>query len=250
MAFDRLITVLEIVAAAGRPLAPSEVQDATGLPRPTCYRLLRTLGDHRLLEFDGSKYRIGARLVRIALFGQTDDDARRAAAPMLKDAAIAFGEAVFLSRFRDERVEIIHVETPDDPARSFVHPGLGARPLHACSCSKAIAAFADPAFRKQVFAGPMRAYTERTKQDPEALRAEFEAIRRTGFATCVEEVELGVSSVAVPIRIGEIGAAFSIGATGPVRRFTPDRREEIGHELIAMAGRTAAALNLQAAISA
>ena len=66
----------------------------------------------------------------------------------------------------------------------------------------------------------MRSYTPQTKHDPDALRAEFAAIRLAGYAECVEEIEVGVSSVAAPIRIGNIGATFSIGATGPVRRFT------------------------------
>ena len=72
MHLDRLITVLETVAVSGRPISPTEVQMATGLPRPTCYRLLQTLAEHRLLEDENGRYRIGERLTRIALLGQTD----------------------------------------------------------------------------------------------------------------------------------------------------------------------------------
>ena len=61
----------------------------------------------------------------IVLLVENDADVRRAAAPTMREAAVGFGEAVFLSRFRDKGVEIIHVETPTDPARSFIHPGLG-----------------------------------------------------------------------------------------------------------------------------
>ena len=45
-----------------------------------------------------------------------------------------------------------------------------------------------------------------------------------------EEIELGVSSVAAPIRIGNIGATLSIGATGPVRRFDETRRADLGSQ--------------------
>lgn len=246
MHLDRLIAVLETVAIAGRAVSPADVQRATGLPRPTCYRLLQTLAEHRLLdEPEGpSRYLIGERLKRIAMLGQSDVDVCQAAAPALRETAIEFGEAVFLSRFRDRAVEIIHVETPVDAARSFIHPGLGDRPMHACSCSKAIAAFAGEEFQSEILSSPLRAYTEQTKTLPGEVEKEFVSIRKLGYAECVEEIEVGVSSVAAPIRIGKLGVPFSVGATGPVRRFTSRHREKIGAELIVVAEQIAANLQL------
>ncbi len=246
MHLNRVITVLEAVAVAGRPLSAPELQRATGLPRPTCYRLLQALADHRLLDDPegNSRYLVGERLIRIALLGKPDVDVRHAAAPTMKDAAIDIGEAVFLSRFRNKGVEIIHVETPADPARAYIHPGLGHRPMHACSCSKAIAAFAEADFREDILNGPLKAYTEHTKVAPDALRAEFADIQARGYAECVEEIEMGVSSVAAPIRIGTIGATFSLGATGPIRRFTNAHRAKIGAELMQRASKVAAAIRL------
>jgi len=246
MHLDRLISVLETVAIAGRAVSPADVQRATGLPRPTCYRLLQTLAEHRLLDDPegASRYLIGDRLKRIALLGQSDVDVHQAAAPTLRTTAIEFGEAVFLSRFRDRTVEIIHVETPVDAARSFIHPGLGDRPMHACSCSKVIAAFADQEFQSEILSSPLRAYTEQTKTLPGEIEREFAAIRERGYAECVEEIEVGVSSVAAPIRIGSLGVPFSVGATGPIRRFTSRHREKIGIRLIEVAGQIAANLQL------
>ncbi len=245
MHLDRLMTILEAVAIAGRAVTAPEVQQATDLPRPTCYRLLQTMAEQRLLdESEPGRYLVGERLVRLALLGQSDVDVRLAATPTLKEAADQFGEAVFLSRYRNRGVEIIHVEVPSDANRSFVHPGLGFRPMHACSCSKVIAAFAEDGFREEILSGPMRNYTPNTKRDPAVLREEFAAIRDAGFAECVEEIEVGVSSVAAPIRIGNIGATFSIGATGPVRRFTSARRAQIGQELQALAGKVSVALQM------
>ena len=231
---------------AGRAVSPADVQQATGLPRPTCYRLLQSLAEHRLLdEPEGvSRYLIGERLKRIALLGQPDADVCQAAAPTLKETAIELGEAVFFSRFRDRNVEIIRVETPIDATRSYIHPGLGNRPIHACSCSKVIAAFADQAFRSEILSSPLRAYTAQTKTSADEIEREFAAIRDCGYAQCVEEIEVGVSSVAAPIRFGNHGVPFSVGATGPVRRFTSGYREKIGTRLIAVADQIAANLQL------
>lgn len=246
MHLDRLITVLETVAIAGRAVSASDVQRATGLPRPTCYRLLQTLAEHGMLDDPdaASRYLIGERLKRIAVLGQPDVDICQAVAPTLRETAIEFGEAVFLSRFRDKNIEIIHVEIPADAARSFIHPGLGNRPIHACSCSKAIAAFADEAFQSEILTPPLRAYTNQTKTKPKEIEQEFKRIRKRGYAECVEEIEVGVSSVAAPIRIGNLGVPFSVGATGPIRRFTKRHRAEIGTGLINVANQISAKIQL------
>ena len=236
MHLARVMKVLEAVAMAGRPVTASEVQQLTDLPRPTCYRLLHSMQAEQLLdEVSSGRFIVGESLVRLALLGQTDVDICRSAAPTLQRAADDLGEAVFLSRFRNRGVEIIHVEVPGDAKRSFVHPGLGFRPMHACSCSKVIAAFADDTFRQDILSGPMRSFTEYTRCDPQRLSREFDQILCSGYAECVQEIELGVSSVAAPVQIGSVGALYSIGATGPVRRFTKDRRAQIGEQLCQMA---------------
>ena len=236
MHLARVMKVLEAVAMAGRPVTASEVQQLTDLPRPTCYRFLHSMQAEQLLdEVSSGRFIVGENLVRLALLGQTDVDICRSAAPTLQRAADDLGEAVFLSRFRNRGVEIIHVEVPGDAKRSFVHPGLGFRPMHACSCSKVIAAFADDTFRQDILSGPMRSFTEYTRCDPQRLSREFDQILSSGYAECVQEIELGVSSVAAPVQIGSVGALYSIGATGPVRRFTKDRRAQIGEQLCQMA---------------
>ncbi len=246
MHLDRLIAILEIVAVAGRPVSASEIQKTTALPKPTCYRLIQTLQDQGLVDAPSGDGRvvIGERLIRIALLGKSDVDVRRAAAPLLKAAAVQFNETVFLARFRNGQVEIIHVETPDDPGRAFVHPGLGVRPMHACSCSKAIAAFTEPEFQESIISGSLKAYTEHTKTTDTELRADFARIAERGFADCDQEIDLGIASVAAPVSIGNIGATFSVGVVGPIRRFGNAYREEIGLQLVDLADRVSGAIQL------
>lgn len=246
MQLDRLIMILETVAIAGRPVSAAEVQKATGLPKPTCYRHIQALKDHRLITSptDDGKVVIGERLTRIALFGTADADLRTAAQPFLRSAAADFNDTVFLARLRDHKVEIIHVDTPEDPGRAFIYPGLGERPLHACSCAKAIAAFADPALQDDIVRGELEQYTPFTKTTEAALRAEFAQIRERGFAECNEEIDTGVASVAAPVSFERAGAVFSIGAVGPIRRFCKSYREHVGLKLAELAKRLGRTLQL------
>ncbi len=210
MHLDRLIAILEVVAIAGRGLTAVEVQKVTGLPRPTCYRLLQTRAKHRLIDdLGGSSHCIaGERLIRIALLGKSDIDVHRACAPALKVAATTFGDIVFLARFRSRQVEIIHVETPDDPS------------------------------------GALGAYTKYTKSTKACREAEFEQIAKQGHAECHQDIDIGVSSVAAPVLIGHIGASFSVGVVDPVSRFKAAYRNELGEELIQIAERRSAAIQL------
>lgn len=246
MHLDRLVTILETIAVAGRPITTGEVQQATGLPRPTCYRLLQSLASQRLIDdaTGQSRYVIGQRLMRIALSGKSDGDVCRASEATLRAAATSFGETVFLSRFRGDAVEIIHVEVPQDVTRDHIHPGLGRRPLHACSCARAIAAFSEPAFQDHILRGSLTQFTPHTKTTADALRAEFSEIARRGYAECDQEIDLGIASVAVPVMIGSLGATFSIGAVGPVRRFDPEIRQRVGQELMTLSARVSGAIQL------
>jgi IclR family acetate operon transcriptional repressor len=243
---DRMMTVLDTIAAAGRPVSVAELQAATHLPRPTCYRLVQSLREHGLVDAvaDG-RYRLGDRLRRLAVLGWSDGDVISATASTLATAADELREAVFLSRFRDDSVEIIHVETPSDPALSYVHPGLGYRPRHACSCAKVILAFGAEDVRDRMLDEPLRSYTEHTLTSPAAIRSELEHVRSIGFAECVEELETGIASVAAPIWVDAVGPAFSVGVIGPIRRFDARRRARLGGELVVMAERLASVLNLQ-----
>jgi IclR family acetate operon transcriptional repressor len=50
--------------------------------------------------------------------------------------------------------------------------------------------------------------------------------------------------VAAPVLNGDVTGGFSVGATGPVRRFTDARRSKVGMELKKLAARLGTAITL------
>ena len=232
MQLERLALILEIIGQKGEATV-SDICAHSDLPRPTAYRLVNNLTDAGFLDpVAKGRFAVGGRLKRIASVDQSDRVLLETIGPVLRDAADTRGAAFSLSRLRGTAVEIIHVETPDTGV-SFLHPGLGKRPLHACSCSKAVAAFS-PAVEATI-AGRLKAYTEFTLTDIGDLDAEFETIRRRGWAECVEEIERGMCSVAAPLNPSWQQPTMSIGATGSVRVFTPAFRKKMGAQLISLA---------------
>ncbi|WP_299628415.1 IclR family transcriptional regulator C-terminal domain-containing protein [uncultured Tateyamaria sp.] len=230
MHLERLTHILEVVGQKGMATV-AEICAHSDLPKPSAYRLVQDLVGAGLLEPVGrGQFTIGARLRRITQSNQSDEALLEVIAPALKQAAAIHGTAFFLSRMRGKSVEIIHVETPETGV-SYLHPGLGKRPLHACSCSKAVAAFAPDGFLTRDLAGQLRAYTEHTLTSVKDLEVELANIRARGFAECVEEIERGMCSVAAPLAPNGPGATMSIGATGSVRVFTPAFRAKIGPQI-------------------
>lgn len=233
MHLERLTTILEIVGQKGQA-SVADICAHASLPKPSAYRLVQDLVSAGLLEATSrGQFCIGTRLKRITHRDNSDRALVEIIAPLLARAAEDYGVAFFLSRLRGRSVVIIHVETPDTNV-SYLHPGMGKRPLHACSCSKAIAAFSPDLFSSVALKEGLKAYTERTITRLDDLEAEMESIRHRGFAECVEELERGICSVASPLAQSGTGATISIGATGSSRVLSPNSRQKIGRALTAL----------------
>ena len=78
-------------------------------------------------------------------------------------------------------------------------------------------------------------FTPHTIVHRAALERDLERVRARGYATAVDELELGLAAIAAPVRDagGEVVAALSI--SGPTARLTPERIERLAPLLIEQA---------------
>jgi DNA-binding IclR family transcriptional regulator len=236
MHLDRLARILEIVAMSGGAATVSDISVATGYPKPSVYRLVQDLVSAEFLHSpEKGVFRIGSRLHRISHMDKSDAEIGVIVEPCLAQLANEFGVACFLARSRGNGVEITKVFVPDDEKVSFLHPGLGRRPIHACSCAKVIAAYGSESFQEDMIQGRLRQYTEFTLTEAQDLRADFQAIRDRGYGECLQELEIGICSVAAPIQLDDVGVTMSVGATGSMRVFNSTFRNRIGPALIDLA---------------
>ena len=220
---ERQIRLLEAIAGAASPPNASELARLTGTPRATIYRNITSLAECGFVEVTecGSRYVLGLRFVKIALTGKSDAHVINAVSATLQALVKDLGETAFLARYRGGRVDLIHVETPTDPALSYVYPGLGPKPAQAWSAGKVIAAFVAPDLRRELRAGARDRLGGATATDAAGIERELTEVRRTGYAVCDGAIEAGVASVAVPVNIDRLGAIFAIGVVGPSRRVLP-----------------------------
>jgi DNA-binding IclR family transcriptional regulator len=72
-------------------------------------------------------------------------------------------------------------------------------------------------------APPLARFTERTITAAADFPALLAEVRRHGYATAVEELEVGLTAVAAPVRNAEGAVVASISASGPTFRIPADR---------------------------
>ena len=96
-------------------------------------------------------------------------------------------------------------------------------PMHATSAGKVFLAFG----AAQLPPGKLTRMTAHTMVSRATLDRQLDAVRREGFATTIDELEVGLSALAAPVRgpTGEVIAALSI--SGPTLRLGRARMAEL-----------------------
>jgi IclR family acetate operon transcriptional repressor len=211
----RAVSILDLLADAGE-LGTTDIARRTQISASTVSRQLGTLTRLGLVEHVRAtgRYRLGIRVLGLANSVLERLDVRDVARPHLERLVDATGETATLS-VPGERDAITVDAVPGahqvQPVSRLGRPSVA----HASSAGKAMLAFT----ARPVPRGPLRAYTERTITDRDALEAELEVIRHQGYALAIEEREPGLSAIAAPVRssAGELEAVLAL--QGPSARF-------------------------------
>ena len=237
---ERYTELLEATAASGRPVSVGDLVRMSGLPRATVYRLASSLEETGLLNKteDGNFYEIGYRLRRLNCLGLPDQEIRNAVRDLMIRAAEKWGETIFMGRMRGVEVELILAEVPRDNTQAHIYPGLGLRPLHACSSAKAILAFKPAELVASLMAEQSERFTEQTLTGLSEVVCDLQATRARGFGLCDEEIDQGVLSLAVPIMDEACEPMFSIGLVGPAARMRERGIEAMAKDLEQVATRS------------
>ena len=229
---DRALRILAVVADANG-LSLSEIAAASEVPAPTAYRMLVTLENHGMVEFDKSDqlwsvgvgaFRTGSAFLRRR---RLVDRARA----VMQDLMERSGETANLGVAEDGCVVFVSQVETHEAIRAFFRPGTRS-PFHASGIGKAVLAYLTP---ERVAAIARREglerYTETTKASLDDLSADLETIRARGFAIDDEERYPGMRCVAAAI-FNEYGEPLGgISVSGPTVRVTGARADELGRWL-------------------
>ncbi len=217
--------VASILDAFGQPphkFTFTDVYEQTDISKASIHRLMGQLVDAGFLEKSGTgkTYQLGRRLNRLLHFNASGALLEPMFNTELQSVADALGEAAFAARLSGNEVELFEVCGPSAKNSSYLHPGLGIRPIHACSSAKCILAYQDEEEITRLLETNLAKIATTAKRTKKDLQSELLEIRRVGFAVCDEELEEAVYSIAFPIMLQEAGVMYSIGIAAPKSRIS------------------------------
>jgi|SRR4051812_13031574 DNA-binding IclR family transcriptional regulator len=233
---DRALSVLEILAAHGE-VGVTEVAAELGVHKSTAFRLVAVLESRGFVEqlADRGKYRLGFGVVRLAGAAAAQLDIAQEGRPICEALAADLEETVNIAILDSDRA--VNVSQVRGPAALSTHNWVGqGTPLHATSSGKVLLAHAPEAIRKGVLSRELPRFTPRTITDPEALQDHLDRIVEQGWASTVEEYEVGLNAVAAPVRDADGAVIAALSVSGPSFRMDSEDFPRVARRLMAGAG--------------
>lgn len=236
-AVDRAAQLVAIVVRADEPLAFADLAEECALPKSTASRLLAALERTDLVERDGDgAYVAGPLFWKYAAKHDQWGELGRVAMPTLESLRDVTGETANLGVARADQV--VHVAQADASFLLTTPDWTEVEvPPYASALGKTLAAHGVLAESAE----PHLQLTEATITDPAAYARDLRNVRRRGYATTVDELELGLTGIAAPVITGGRVIA-AIGISGPTPRLE-ERIKDLGALLIEHADQLAASLD-------
>ena len=202
--------LLKAFAGDRREMGVTEAARTLGLGKSTAHRLLSTLTQEGLLERDSRSgvYRLGLSMYVLGRSVSTYSVLHEVCVPVMDQLRAATKVSVLDGR------DAVYVERRETAATLRLFGRVGHRLAANCTGSgKVLLAFLTPEQLDSLMDGwelPRR--TAHSIVDPDELRSELERIRKRGWAENLDEAEMGVASIAAPLRdeTGIVVAAISL----------------------------------------
>lgn len=226
------LAVIETFSAERPRQSISEAAGAAGLDRATTRRCLLTLAHLGYADYDGKFFTLTPRVLRLGTAClaamplpqrvQPHLDALSERSHESSSVAVLDGpEIVYVARAAQKKVMSI-----------ALMPGTRL-PAYCTSLGRVLlAGLPEAALAACLAQSQLAPRTPFTLTDPAALLAEIARVRAQGYAVINQEVEIGLRSIAVPLRNarGQVVAALNIGlaasdtepASALVARYLPE----------------------------
>lgn len=230
----RAFSILYCFSLDRPELGVTEISRELGVHKSTVSRLLSTLENERVVNRnpETGRYRLGVGLLELSGLVTLHADLRRVARPLMNQLAQLTEETVNLAVLEgDEAVNIEHI-TP--LGRRVMNIGwVGRRtPLHASSTGKVLMAYLPRSELEAILQEPLDKFTEHTLVELSEIHAEMTLIREQGYASGLEELEIGLNAVAAPIHNHTGRVIAAINTAGPAYRLSKERIEEEVAQLV------------------
>jgi IclR family pca regulon transcriptional regulator len=210
----RGLHVIRAFAGVDRRLTIADVSRATGLTRAVVRRCLYTLRELGYAGSDGRAFYLQPRVLSLGYAYLSTAPLAIAAQPILQELSERIGEATTVAVL-DEGV-VVYVARASTQRIMSVTLGVGSRLQAYCTAlGRVLLASLPPAQAATALDAEARiAHTRFTVTSLERLLEILAEVRAEGFALNDQELEIGLRSIAVPVRnvVGVTVAAMNVSA--------------------------------------
>ena len=217
----RGLIVIQAFTHQSPQMTISQLSIKTGLSRAAVRRCLYTLTK---LGFagaeDGSRYSLRPRMLTLSHTYTSSNTLSSAAQPILERMSSALRESFSVATLDGEDIVYIARTTVSRVMAVDLH--IGSRlPAYCTSMGRVLLAYL-PADQLESYLSKviLTPYTTRTVNSLEKLRLHLRNVRRSGYAICDQEYEVGLRSLAVPVYSPSGRAVATINLSGNAQRMT------------------------------
>jgi DNA-binding IclR family transcriptional regulator len=226
---EKVFRVLELFDDKAKELTATEIQGQLGLNKTSAFRVIKNLEEFGYLEKDPEtlKYRLGIKIYYLGSLVQPYVSLRKVSRPLLQELNRRTQETVHLAVLN--RGQSLYLEKLDGQKTIRVMTSIGAKlPAHCSGVGKVLlSGLSQEEVEEIIVARGLQRFTANTITEASQLKEELGRVRRQGYATDNEEIEIGLKCAAAPVFInGRLLAAVSVSV--PKDRFDEQPESFVG----------------------
>ena len=224
---ERVLDILDTVAASTKPLSATEINEVLGLPKATAHRLCSELESrgYLLKRINGKSYQPGNRMfdMAVGVLANARFSATRHA--ILTELSEKVGETCNIAYA--DGLAMAYSDRVETPAPLRLQFPIGMRvPLYCTASGKLYLSTLPRQRRKSVIEKlHLERHAKNTITDPDVLMAETDAIEKRQVSIDNQELYDDVIAIAVPIKDQHGRFYSSLAIQAPVSRVSVDSSE-------------------------
>lgn len=210
----RGLAVVQAFSDSRKPQTIANISQKTGIPRAAVRRCLHTLRELGYVDAELNNFSLRPKVLTLGYSYLSSTPLTVSAQPYLNNISRALNESSSLAVLEDD--EVLYVARAATSRVMSVALNTGSRlPAYCTSLGRVMLAYLPADELDQYLARTkLRPMTEHTVTSVKRLREILAGVRQAGYAVNDEELELGLRSIAVPVRgaSGKVLAALNVGA--------------------------------------
>jgi IclR family pca regulon transcriptional regulator len=230
----RGLEVLRVFTRHKPKMTLSEVAKGTDMTRATARRFLLTLVREGYVETDGKYFSLRPKLLELGFSVLSSMDLWDVAQPVMNELAEKLQESCFAAILDEDAVIYVARASADRLVNVGIRVGNRV-PAYCVSTGRVLlAGLSDAELHRYLEEVKLERFTPNTTISKVKLRSQIEEVRRQGWASVDQELEIGLRSISAPIRDrgGAVIAALNICC--PSARITPEEmRSRVLTEVLA-----------------